>query len=151
MQTIRQCHISGCITVKRRFHRVTDISHSDSGAVLNRFTGTAREDEYSDMESDGGIDSEFEQSAGSSPILRDLSKGKTIMRGGTRGNLSQRMLTDNQSFSGVSIFDHVRRSYRSKRSEERYKLSHMVFEGPIRVRIMDVDAFNLSGLHNYFM
>jgi len=141
----------GSITPKCDFHSGSVICNSDAGASLNRFSGTANEDEYGDIDADAILDSEFDQSASPSPILKDLSKGRLVLRGGVRGNLSQRIAGENQFTTDVSLSDRVRRGYRSKRSEDRYKLSHMVFDGPVRVRIMDVDAFNLAELHNYFM
>ena len=123
---------------------------TESGRVLNRLSGSAQDDEYAGSDSGSESELEFENSTGSSPILKDLSKGKAIIHGGERGNISNKLLKMDPNYRD-SIHDRVHRGRRSKRSEENYKLSHMVFDGPVRVRIMDVDAFNLEELHHYFM
>jgi len=112
--------------------------------------GTAEMGEYKDdgHGEDDLDDFDFNSHGVKSPIVKDFSKSKRFMEGGDRSNLTGSLLKP--SDQSVSI-KHKTKGFRSKRAEEKYKLSHMIFDGPVRVRIMDVDKFDLNELHHYFM
>ena len=129
----------------RRFSSVRESSLSViQGTMLNRFAGTAEASEYSQGVEEDDTEDMFEDDDRPSPIVAQIQKSKPVILGG-EGKSSA--LT---STSSVSARD-MARGFRSKRSEELYKLSHMVFDGDVKVRVMDVDQFSLDELHHYFM
>ena len=149
-RTISNGVISRSVITRRGYHTPADIMSCESGLVLNRLSGTAQENDYNGHDSGSESDLEFDKSSNASPIIKDISKERLSVHGGQRGNISNRILKS-ESAGVESIHDLARRGRRSKRREENYKLAHMVFDGPVRVRIMDVDAFSLEELHHYFM
>ena len=72
-----------------------------------------------------------------------LRKSRNVLRG---------VNSNSDMSSSVSVSRRTKvKGTRSKFAEEKFKLSHMIFDGDIRVRIMDVDRFRLDELHQYFM
>ena len=105
---------------------------------LNRFSGLAAD---SDLPADDHYkddSDEFDFGDESGPIVAQVQQSKSVLHGGEKP-------------SSVSARLRSQRRTRSKRDEEIFKRSHMIFEGDVRVRIMDVDRFRLDELHHYFM
>ena len=107
---------------------------------LNRFAGTSTDAELP-VDSGCEIEDDFDLESESGPIVAQVQKSKSVLRGGEAPNP--------RSLQRATPL--TRNTRRSKRAEEIYKRSHMIFDGPVRVRVMDVDRFGLEELHHYFM
>ncbi len=109
--------------------------------ILNKFAGTASDIDLSPEPYGDAADDDFDSSSNNGPILSDIQRAKPIIRGGEapyKGHMIQ-------SSSSSRI------ARRTKRADELFKRAHMIFEGDVRVRVMDVDRFRLDELHQYFM
>ena len=105
------------------------------GQYLNRFAGL---DPDSTESTDIDLDYDLNNSVNLPPVGQ-IQNSKSVLRGGPVPSES------------TSSRKRRERGFRSKLAEEQYKLAHMVFDGDIRVRVMDVDRFDLGELHEYFM
>jgi hypothetical protein len=101
-------------------------------AILNTLVCSSEDPYVSD-----GEDFDYDDSSKSSLVWSN-ERSKLAVSGGARSNMSGKLMT-----LGVKS--------RSKRAEEKFKESHLIFSGPVKVRVMDVDAFELTELHHYFM
>jgi hypothetical protein len=81
---------------------------------------------------------DFDSTSESGPLVAQIQKSKSVLLGGEASNFNRKI----QRRSGVG---------RTRREEELFKRSHMIFDGDVRVRVMDVDRFRLDELHHYFM
>ena len=106
------------------------------GKFLNRFADTGSEDDFAGQSVD---EDDFDVSEGKSPIVAQIQRSKPVILGG-----------ECSSSSRPSVLQKAR-GFKSRRAEEVYKRAHMVFDGDVRVRVMDVDQFRLDELHHYFM
>lgn len=131
----------------RRFARgikTTSSAYGDlslaQARMLNRFAGTS---EDSDLPEDSGceIEDDFDVGSEAGPIVAQVQNSKSVLRGGEASN--------GRPHSRSTALS--RSARRSKRSEEIYKRTHMIFDGEVRIRVMDVDRFELDELHHYFM
>jgi hypothetical protein len=115
----------------------------EQGRILHRFTPSlVTTDLRGGTESalDFGIDSD------PSPLVLETRNSIPVIQGGrgcSYGSHSGR--------PGIPASSDGSGRFRSKRSEELYKRAHMIFDGPAKVRIMDVDRFDLNDLHHFFM
>jgi hypothetical protein len=105
---------------------------------LNRYSGLALDTDFTldDDLKDELDELDFGDEAG--PIVAQVQRSKSVLRGGNKLNAGTARARSQQTI-------------RSGRQEEIYKRSHMIFEGDVRVRVMDVDRFRLDELHHYFM
>lgn len=121
-------------TVRRTFCDGNSLLSVSQGGLLHRFAGLAGSDEYNEEE-----DRDFDSSPGSFSIVAQVQRSKPGIRKG-----------DSDGFQG-STTRVLEFNSRSRRAEQLYKKAHMVFEGPVKVRVMDIDEFRLDELHQYFM
>ena len=112
----------------------------EQGVFLNRFAGLADASSVEILEDTSDLEME---DLGSQSHVSHIQRAKTVIRGGEDALRVKSDISESRSRRS--------RGFRSKLSEERYKLSHMIFDGDVRVRIMDVDRFDLNELHQYFI
>lgn len=124
--------------IRRAFCAGTSAVSSEKGAFLHRFAGLASKEDYPDWDESHD---DFDTSDSSFPIVSQVQRSKPRVHQGVFGN-------ERNAERSRGVLNH---QFRSKRAEEIYKRSHMIFEGPVKVRVMDVDEFRLDELHHYFM
>ena len=105
---------------------------------LNRFSGTETDIESPEGDHCDESFDDFDSHSESGPMVGQIQKSKSTLLGGEASNFSRKL----QRRSPVG---------RTRREEELFKRSHMIFDGDVRVRVMDVDRFRLDELHHYFM
>ena len=127
------------LCVRRGFCAGNSMISVLQGSGLHRFAGLACEDDYP-VDCEDSND-EFDTRDGSFPIVAEVQRSKPGIR---------RMVSDSWDSSGL-FASSLRGQFRSKKAEEEFKRAHMIFDGAVKVRVMDVDEFRLDELHHYFM
>ena len=131
------------INIRRGFcTRPGDHLSLQQGLILNRFSGTCTQASDRDLEDTSRTDDDFDSDLRPSPIVAQAQNSKPVLHRGLRSPLYPKQ-------KGILAHDPSR--FRSKRAEDLFKRNHMIFDGPVRVRVMDVDEFRLDELHHYFM